>query len=339
VRSTSERRRGNALLVCAGGGIGDSLLATVVARALRARFDAVDALTLPSHRSTLERVPDVDEILVDDGAEEAEVVARVAPRGYAAAVVTWATARVARIVYRCGIAARVGQARRLYSGRFTTRVVVRSERGDVTSHWTQVLLDYARALGCDTADARPRFVPTEGDEGEASELMNALGLERGRFLILHPSNAIAALRAWPVAGWHALALALKERFALPVVVTGGKADGEIVRGVARDDAIALAGATGIGAFGSLAARAAAYVGITTGVMHVAAAVGAPTVGIFPFQSDFPERWAPLGKTTAIVRASYPCARGDTKERCSAAYACIEHLDVARIVGATEALLQ
>jgi ADP-heptose:LPS heptosyltransferase len=59
-----------ALLYCAGGGLGDSLVASVVARALHQKFDRVDALTLPGHRSTLERVPDVDEVLVDDGGDE-----------------------------------------------------------------------------------------------------------------------------------------------------------------------------------------------------------------------------------------------------------------------------
>ena len=49
-----------ALLYCAGGGIGDSLIATVVAQALRGRYDSVDALTLPGHRSTLELVPEID---------------------------------------------------------------------------------------------------------------------------------------------------------------------------------------------------------------------------------------------------------------------------------------
>ncbi|HEV7179167.1 MAG TPA: glycosyltransferase family 9 protein, partial [Candidatus Baltobacteraceae bacterium] len=102
------------------------------------------------------------------------------------------------------------------------------------------------------------------------------------------------------------------------------------------EAVSIAGSTGIGAFGALAARAHAFVGITTGAMHVAAAVGAPTVGIFPFQSDFPERWAPLGARTAIARASYPCHPGDTKESCPD-YACIASLDVPRIIAAAESL--
>jgi hypothetical protein len=40
-----------ALLVAAGGGIGDTLLAGVVAHALRSRFARVDALVLPAHRA------------------------------------------------------------------------------------------------------------------------------------------------------------------------------------------------------------------------------------------------------------------------------------------------
>lgn len=332
----STNSDGTALLVCAGGGIGDSLLASVVGRALRARYARVEALTLAGHRATLERVPDLDAVLVDDGEEEAALAHHVGKRGYAAAIVTWATARLARAVSRAGIPVRVGQARRLYSGLFTQRVVVRSERGDVTSHWTQVLLDYARALGCDAADAIPRFVPTPGDVEAADALVRERDLEDGRFFILHPANAIAASRPWPVAGWRALAVALRDRFGFPVLVTGGSRDAAIAAAVA-DDGRSLAGETGIGVFGALAMRARAYVGITTGVMHVAAAVGAPTVGIFPFQSDFPERWAPIGRRTAVVRASYRCHRGDTKERCSD-YACIAHLDVPRILAATAELV-
>ncbi len=324
------------LVACAGGGFGDSLLASVVGRALRSRFSRVEALTLPPHVEALQRVPDFDAVLADD-ARERELADRLASRDYAAVVVTWATARIANVVKRAGIPIRVGQARRLYSGLFTKRVVVRSERRDVTSHWTSILLDYARALDCDTIDTEPRFRPTEADEMEAYAVMARHKLERNGFFVLHPSNAIASSRPWPVGGWRALAIALQERLGGKVVVTGSPAEAKIAQQVGGD-AIPVAGETSLGAFGALVAQARAFVGITTGSMHVAAAVGAPTVGIFPFQSDFPERWAPLGRRTAVVRASYACHAGDTKERCTD-YACIRHLDVERIIAATESLLK
>ena len=126
-----------------------------------------------------------------------------------------------------------------------------------------------------------------------------------------------------------------------MAVAGAPADAAIANQIvdlAGDERItSIAGRLGIGAFGALAANARAFVGITTGSMHVAAAVGAPTLGIFPFQSDYPERWAPLGPHTEIVRASYPCHKGDTKEKCPD-YACIANLDIPRIVAGTEALM-
>ncbi|HEY4433895.1 MAG TPA: glycosyltransferase family 9 protein [Candidatus Cybelea sp.] len=326
-----------ALLYCAGGGIGDSLVASIVARALRQRYSSVDALTLPGHVELLERVPDVDRVFVDEG-EERALAERIGREGYSACIVTWATSRTAAVPWRAGIAVRVGQARRFYSYRFTKRVVVRSERGDVTSHWSDVLLDFARAIGCDTDDRRYRFLPTPQDEAEAAKIIGG----RGNFILLNPCNAIAARRRWPVEGWAALAAALRERYGVEVLVSGSRADAPlaeaIVARVAGGHGIAsIAGCTSLGSFGALARRARAFVGITTGSMHVAAAVGCPTVGIFPFQSDYPERWSPLGDRTAIVRATYRCHRGDTKERCRD-YACIEHLDKTRILAAADSLL-
>ncbi len=327
-----------ALLYCAGGGIGDSLVATIVARALHQRYQAVDALTLPAHAQTLQRVPDVDNVMVDNGEDERALAQMLRARGYDAAVVTWATSRTARVPHLAGIAVRVGQARRLYSWRFTHRVPVRSERGDLTSHWSQILLDYARVIGCDTSDVVPRFQTTPQDAEEAQALLQSISLADRPFAIVHATNAIAPLRGiWPTRGWVQLVRAVQARFELEVVLSGTKSDREIVEGIARESgAIDIAGRTSIGGFAALAQRSRFFAGITTGSMHVAAAVGAPTVGIFPFQADTPERWAPLGVRTALVRASYPCRPGERKETCPD-YACVANLDVPRILAAAESL--
>jgi ADP-heptose:LPS heptosyltransferase len=326
-------------------------MATVVAQALRSRFARVDALTLPGHRSTLERVPDIDDVLVDDGGDERALAARLRARAYDACVVTWATARTAHVAQFARIPERVGQARRLYSWRFTRDVTVRSERGDVLSPWSDILLEYARALGCDAPGAIPHFVPTAQDEADAflvipsaasvaSEVEGPLP-GKGGFIILHPTNAIATKRGiWPTQGWVALARALAERFGVQIVITGTDADAAIAQAIAGDHAsiVSIAGNLGIGGFGALAKRARAFVGITTGSMHIAAAVGCPTIGIFPFQSDFPERWAPRGPRVAVVRPTYACHPGDTKENCTD-YACIANLDTTRIVAATASLIE
>jgi ADP-heptose:LPS heptosyltransferase len=331
-----------ALLSCAGGGLGDALVASVVARALHGRFDAVDVLALPEHADLLARVPDVDGVLLDHGGSEGELTRTIADREYDACVVTWATPRNARVPASARIPVRVGQARRLYSFRFTKRVIVRSEIGDVTSHWSDILLDYARAIDCDIADHRYRFVPTQDDERDAQIALAASGVSDG-FIIVNPCNAIAPQRSnWPLDGWAALVDGLRRQYGVPIAITGSPADAPLTNALvslAGSDGpavVSLAGKFGIGAFGALAQRARAFVGITTGSMHVAAAVDCPTVGIFPFQTDFPDRWAPLAPAAAVVRPSYPCHRGDTKERCRD-YACVAELDVTRILAATQTI--
>jgi ADP-heptose:LPS heptosyltransferase len=232
----------------------------------------------------------------------------------------------------------VGQARRLYSPLFTTRVTVRSERGDRSSHWTQILLDYARAIGCDDPIAQPAFVPTEADRSAAAALLAARDVG-GPFALLHPTRGLSAQRErWPAAGFIELARALRARDPIPLLVTGTRGDAAIADAVARGaDAVSVAGATAIGTFAALAERARYVVAMDSGPMHVAAATAAPTVGIFALQSDQPDRWAPIGPHTAVVRAVYPCPPAHRKETCPD-FACVRHLDIAGIVSALDRLL-
>jgi ADP-heptose:LPS heptosyltransferase len=323
-----------ALLVAAGGGIGDTLLATVVAQALRSRFASVDALVLPAHRGVVERTPAIDRVHLFLGSALA-VGAGLRPERYAASVTTWATAATAFAPFAAGIPLRVGQARRLYSGLFSRRVVVRSELGDRTTPWTEILLDYARALGCDLPDPQPRFVPTAGDRAEAAALLR--GHASGPpYLLLHPTRGLSAHRErWPGGGFVRLARALRER--APVLVTGSEQDAHLGREIAEAagaGVTSIAGATSLGGFGALAAGALGVVAMDSGPMHLAAAVGAPTAGIFALQSDEPDRWAPRGPRVAVVRASYPCPPSHRKETCPD-FACVRELDVNAILQALD----
>jgi ADP-heptose:LPS heptosyltransferase len=320
-----------ALLVAAGGGIGDTLLGGVVARALRTRYAAVDALVLPAHADLAAHIPEIDRTIV---------IGAAPPARYDAAVVTWATARTALLPWLWHVPVRVGQARRLYSPLFTKRVVVRSELGDRATHWTQILLDYARAIGCDATDDTPGFA-VRADERQAADALLRVHDLHGEYYVLHPTRGLSAQRSrWPIAGFVALARRLIARDGVPVLVTGASEDVPIAQAIADGagaGATAIAGATSIGVFAALAERARAVVAMDSGPMHVAAAVGAPTVGIFALQTDEPDRWAPKGRRTAIVRPTYPCPAGHRKETCPD-FACVRELDEARILEALDGLL-
>jgi heptosyltransferase-2 len=327
----------SALVICTGGGIGDVLLATPVMRALRERFGEVTALTAAAHREVLANDPDLARVWTDE-LPFGEQAARIAAQRFDAAVVTWASPRAAALAYVARIPRRVGQARRLYSPLFTQAVKVKSEFGDRTTHWTQILLDFARALGCDVADATPVFVVDEGSRQSVASKLRVAGIH-GSYALLHPTRGIAAVsQRWPTTRLSELARALAAAHGVAVIVTGAESDRALAERIARDGgALSFAGDTSIAEFGALAEGARAVVALDSGPMHVAAAVGAPTVGIFALQSDEPDRWAPLGPRTAVLRATYPCPPAHRKETCPD-FACIAALEVPRVLAAVGGLL-
>jgi len=319
-----------ALLVAAGGGIGDTLLAGVVARALRGRFAAVDAVVLAAHVDVASHIPAIERVIAYGDA---------LPSRYDAAVVTWATLGTALLPWRARIPVRAGQARRLYSPLFTTRVTVRSEVGDTRTHWTEILLDYARAVGCD-GPGIPEFAVHDADRTAAADLLRAHAVHDA-FVVLHPTRGLSAQRSrWPVGGFVDLARRLAARDGVRVLVSGAADDAPIARAIADgagNGVISIAGATSIGTFGALAERARAVVAMDSGPMHVAAATGAPTVGIFALQSDQSDRWAPRGPRVAVVRPVFPCPAWHRKETCPD-FACVRELDVHGALAALDGLL-
>jgi ADP-heptose:LPS heptosyltransferase len=327
-----------ALVLASGGGIGDVLLATPVMRALRSRYDSVVALTAAAQRDVLADDPDLAEVWLDN-LPFGEQVARIAQARFDAAVVTWATLRTAALPFVARVPQRVGQARRLYSALFTHRVTVRSEFGDHATHWTQILLDYARALGCDVTDATPVFIVGAAARASLAHTLSDAGVT-SPYVVLHPTRGIAAARErWPVARLSELGRALKAASGAALVVTGSGEDRAIAEAVARGaGGVSLGGRLSLAELGALGERALGVVAMDSGPMHLAAAVGAPTVGIFALRSDEPDRWAPLGPHTAVVRGTYPCPPQHRKETCPD-FACVANLDVARVVAALGGLLE
>ena len=250
-----------------------------------------------------------------------------------ACVVTWATARTARVPALAGIPVRVGQARRFYSFRFTKRVVVRSEGGDVTSHWSR---DSARLRARDRLRHRGPPLSFRSDGRKTSARPSSSARRPQRFVILNPCNAIASRAACgrSTDGRRSPARCAKE-YGARIVVAARRPTRRwptASRVLAGDDAIvSIAGQTSVGGVRRARAQRAAFVGITTGSMHVAAAVGCSDRRHLSVSIRLSRA---LGAARASGRRS--CARrirateAIRRRRCRD-YACIASLDVPRIL--------
>ena len=113
-------------------------------------------------------------------------------------------------------------------------------------------------------------------------------------------------KRWPTENWIELARALAERGLTPVVTHSNPQE----EAVAARVAAAVAGVVHLpkSPLGRVAERlrgARAAVGVDTGLTHLAAAFGLPTVALF--SSTVPGLTGPMGRATRIVASSAPCA--------------------------------
>ncbi len=128
--------------------------------------------------------------------------------------------------------------------------------------------------------------------------LRGLGHERRPVVTLSP-GAVGAGKAWPPAAYAELAKALTADGA-SVWVLGGPAEAETARLIVEAAGPGTRDLTGTDLRNAILALAAADVSVTndSGLMHVSAALGTPTVAIFGPTS--PWHWKPLNPVSAIL---------------------------------------
>ena len=128
------------------------------------------------------------------------------------------------------------------------------------------------------------------------------GRVRGPSLIVHPGSG-GEWKRWPVERFAAVIETLRRRHALEVVVHQGPADAEAAQKLLSR----LGGEADVllepdlPRLAATLAAARVYVGGDSGVSHLAAAVGAASVIVFPPATR--RRWAPWGPTAVAVEAT------------------------------------
>lgn len=191
-------------------------------------------------------------------------------------------------------------------------------------------LDLMALLGAPACGRRLEFPLTGADRAEAA----ALALP-APYALLHP-GATSASRRWPVERFAAVADALADR-GLHVVLTGVASERALVaavRAAMRAPAADLSGRTSLGGMAAMLAGAALLVASDTGAVHLAAAVGTPSVAVF--LSGDPVRWAHPGphRVARVQVECNPCRH----LICPIDHRCATSLPPAAVVAAADELL-
>jgi heptosyltransferase-2 len=175
---------------------------------------------------------------------------------------------------------------------------------DDSAHAAVQLAQPLEGLALYLEERAPVLFPSETDrEFAAGFLERAFPGSDGPLIAVHPGSG-GERKNWPIERWAALEETL---FGLApaarVLLVGGEADHERIghlREAWRGRGIGMALDLALPELAAVLQRARLFVGHDSGVSHIAAAAGAPSVLLFG-PTD-PDIWAPLSGEVRIIRA-------------------------------------
>jgi lipopolysaccharide heptosyltransferase II len=186
----------------------------------------------------------------------------------------------------------------------TWRGALHSDNITFNRYW-HVARNFRALAGGETGDPVPvdelsAFQVSAGDEASLAELFEHTGVRSGPYVVLNPNAGRLSLeRRWSRANFAELARKIQSNTDATVIVVGSKSEQEYtaeLRNLTTDldptRLVDLAGQMSIGELAALLRGAAAVVSNDSGPMHLSAALGAPTLGLFG--PETPLMYEPLG---------------------------------------------
>lgn len=326
------------ILIRAANWVGDAILSLPAVQAVRARFPSASIAVLARPWvADIYRFGDfADEIILYKKCsglaavrERLRVAAELRRRRFDCALLLQNAFDAALITALARIPVRIGYAR---DGRrwLLTHAIETPQRGQIPRHESFYYLELLRQAGwLDSLPPRPE------------PLLNKITRQPEPVIGVSPGAAFGSAKRWLPERFAAAAAELGKRCAATVCVFGSPAEHSLCEQVAGEiracgvEARNLAGATSLDEFIRLAARCMLFLTNDSGAMHVAAALGVPTVAVFG--ATDPEATSPLGQRVRLVREPVECSPCLLRE-CPIDHRCMTRVNADRVVSAALELL-
>jgi heptosyltransferase-2 len=194
---------------------------------------------------------------------------------------------------------------------------------DDSEHATRQLARPLQSLALYLEDSAPVLHPTEEDRAFAREFLRGA---RGPLIALHPGSG-SAKKNWPIKRWLQVANQLiTSEWNPELLLILGEADeahgAALQRGLAKREIVRVARDLPLPRLAAVLAECALFLGHDSGISHLAAAAGTPSLVLFG-PTD-PAIWAPANPHVTILEApAADLARISVEEVVAAARARLE----------------
>ncbi|OPX20929.1 MAG: putative lipopolysaccharide heptosyltransferase III [Desulfobacca sp. 4484_104] len=306
----------NRILVIKLKHIGDVLLTTPVFTALKEAWprSRVSAVVRQGTEAMLTDNPSIDELLIVNSKsrhwrEPLRFARGLRQRRFDLVLELSGGNRGAIYTWLSGAERRVGfdhPRRSWWQRRYAFNLLL--PRPPVRWHTVEQHLAAVQALGWQPGDTGLKFYWNGAIEYRVRELLEKHHLEDRGFALVHP-GARWLFKSWTASGYAAVIEVLERDYQLPVVLTAAPEDRELdlVADIVRQASVPiinLAGRLSLKELGALIAQARLFLGVDSAPMHLAAAVGTPTVALFGPSGDF--NWRPWGEGHVVIKKGWDC---------------------------------
>ncbi|WP_288377934.1 glycosyltransferase family 9 protein [uncultured Massilia sp.] len=239
---------------------------------------------------------------------------------------------IGRAARRAHVANRVGSSHRLHHWISCNRLAHFS-RARSPLHEAQLNFALLKAIGIEHQPELPELCALYGLDAPRTAGVDGM-FDPARFnLILHPkSNGNG--REWPLARYAELAALLRDDPDVAIWVTGSRAEGELLARegqalLASPNVHNLCGRLDLTGLVALIGMADGLVASGTGPLHVSAALGQPTLGLFPPIKPIDiARWGALGRNAVSLSAEQACETCTDAQHCR----CMEAIQAGQVAG-------
>lgn len=321
--------------------IGDAVMGLPAIEALKRLFPAAELslLVKPHIAPIFECNPAVSDIVIYDalGAHKGlsgrmRLAGELRARDFDCAVLFQNAFEAALIAFLAKIPRRIGYARDLRSVFLTDPIEVSAEIKE--QHHVQYYLNIIKELGgTEVSNPLPVIRISSDDEERADELLSSFEVVNGTPIIgVSPGASYGPAKRWAPKNFaFVLDEFSKSSGAVPLIF-GSDDDVEIAEELSKGLSVKhhnLVGKTDLREFMALARRLELFISNDSGPMHIAAALGTPTLAIFGSTSD--KLTGPLGAKVRVVKEEMDCAPCFERVCPKGHYECLTNIDPARVL--------
>jgi len=206
-------------------------------------------------------------------------------------------------------------------------------------HHRDFYLDIARQLNMDIPDTEVALAVPDGAIASAHALMQQHGLNPQQVICIAPGAQFGAAKCYPATAYHTVVQQLAESGWQPVIL-GMNEDYEIGRQILGEITTPrwnAAGATRLAEALQLIAGCRLMLCNDSGLMHVAAGLGIPTVT--PFGATDPQRTSPSGPHVRILYQPADCSPCLQRECSVKGHPCMANISPAMLFDACISMLK